>query len=222
MEAIFIKNCSVMFIKMNICILYYKAKSDIIFKYTSVFCVVMLEKYALIKAIQAMTSCPRKSFSVRGLAVEASLSPGAARTALDYMHKKGIVSLKVIGKTYQYRASLENALCRQWKILFNLDKIVGSKIVEETLKKIPQVYSILLYGSFAKGTNDEKSDIDLLVVSHKRTKTDFGFVSRLGVESNMSLLSLSDWKKKAFEDKVFYENVIYDSIVLFGERPVVA
>jgi len=181
----------------------------------------MLEKYALVKAIRALAADPLKSFSVRGLAVAAGLSPGAARISLDYMHKKGIVSLKIIGKTYQYKANLESPLCRQWKVLFNLDRIVDSKIVEEIVKKVPGVVSVLLYGSFAKGTNDEKSDIDLLVVSHRKSKTDLGFVNSLGKEANVSVLSMADWKKKALQEKVFYENVIYGSIVLYGERPVV-
>ncbi|MFH1544903.1 MAG: nucleotidyltransferase domain-containing protein [archaeon] len=181
----------------------------------------MLEKYALIKAIQVLTSSPRTSFSVRGLAKKAALSPGAARISLDYMHKKGIVSLKVIGKTYQYKADLENPLCRQWKTLFNLDKIIDSKLIEQTVKKIPQIISILLYGSFAKGTNDEKSDIDLLVISSQKNKADFDFAKKLGKEVNISIFSLPEWKKKAITDKVFYENVIYDSIALFGEKPVV-
>lgn len=181
----------------------------------------MLGKYALVKAIQAVIIDPSKSFSIRGLAREASLSPGAARLSLDYMHKRGIVLLKIIGKTYQYKADLESPLCRQWKILFNLDKIIVSKIVEEALKKIPQINSILLYGSFAKGTNGKKSDIDLLIIAGKKSKTDLGFVNKLEKEANISIISLADWKKKALQNKVFYENVIFDSIVLFGERPVV-
>ncbi len=181
----------------------------------------MLEKYALIKAIRFVLSKPMKSFSVRDLAKEAGLSPGAARVSLDYMRNKGIASLKTIGKTYQYKANLESPLCRQWKILFNLDKITDSKILEEITKKIPHVNSVLLYGSFSKGTNDEKSDIDLLVVAHQKTKTDLEFSNKMAKEVNLSILSLDDWKNKAVKDKVFYENVIYDSIVLFGERPVV-
>ncbi len=199
-----------------------RCESIVTFKYTIVFYIVMLEKYALVKAILVLTSDPGKSFSVRGLAKEAGLSPGAARTALDYMHGKGVASLKIIGRTYQYRACLENALCRQWKILFNLDEIAGSKIVGQIVKKVPLVISVLLYGSFAKGTNDKKSDIDLLVISHQKSKADLGFANRLGREANISLLSLQEWKKKAVANKVFYENVIYDSIALFGERPVVA
>ncbi|MFH1751374.1 MAG: nucleotidyltransferase domain-containing protein [archaeon] len=181
----------------------------------------MLEKYALVHAMQVLTAVPSKSFSVRGLAREAKLSPGASRIALDYMHKKGMVSLKVIGKTYQYKASLDNALCRQWKTLFNVNELNDSKIVNEIIKRIPLVQSILLYGSLAKGTNDMKSDVDLLVISLKKTKTDLRFVNKIKKEVNVTVFSWNEWRKKAVKDKVFYENVIFDSIVLFGERPVV-
>ncbi len=181
----------------------------------------MLEKYALVLAMKTVLAAPNTPFSVRGLAKEAKLSPGASGTALNCMLAKGMVSLKTIGKTHQYQANLESALCRQWKILFNLDKITDSKIVEEIVKRIPTIQSVLLYGSFAKGTNDEKSDIDLLVIVHHPTKTDLGFANRLKKEANLSVLSLTEWRRKAVQNKVFYENVILDCIALFGEKPVV-
>lgn len=181
----------------------------------------MMEKYALIKALKAMVEAPSKSFSVRGLASEIGMSPGAARTSLDYLRKKGIVSLKVIGITYQYKACLESPLCRQWKILFNVDKLTDSGIIGEITRKIPDVQSILLYGSFGRGTNDEKSDVDLLVISHNPKVNDHDFGGKLAKEANITVLSMANWRQKALRDKVFYENVIYDSIALYGERPVV-
>jgi predicted nucleotidyltransferase len=180
----------------------------------------MLERYALIQALKTVLNAPNTSFSVRGLAKESGLSLGTVRATLDYMQKKGIVTLKKVGTTYQYKADLPNPLCRQWKILFNLDGLIDSKIMEEIIQKVPHVQSVLLYGSFARGTNDEKSDIDLLIIAHQSVKADLSF-AKAKKEINLSILSLSDWKKKAVSDKVFYENVIYDSIVLFGERPVI-
>lgn len=181
----------------------------------------MLEQYVIVKAIQEVTSKPNKSFSVRGLASGIGISVGASRIALECMKEKGIVTLGVIGKTYQYRANLESPLCRQWKILFNLDSLTDSKLIEQLVEKVPAIQSVLLYGSFAKGTNDEKSDIDLLVVTHKTSKIPAEIANKLSKEANLTILSFGDWKKKAVQDKVFYENVIFDSIVLYGERPVV-
>ncbi len=181
----------------------------------------MLEQYVIVKAVQEVTSKPNKSFSVRGLAKAIGISPGASGTAFEYMKKKNIVTLKIVGKTYQYKANLENPLCRQWKILFNLDQLADSGIVEQIVEKIPNLLSVLLYGSFAKGTNDEKSDVDLLVITQKPVKISFRLGEKIKRETNLTIFSLSEWKKKAAKDKVFYENIIYDSIVLHGERPVV-
>lgn len=181
----------------------------------------MLDRFVPLKVLKTITSRANSSFSVRGLANEARVSPAAARMALLYLKKQGVVSIQIVGKTHQYSANLQSALCRQWKILFNLNQLADAKIVEELVQQVPNIQSVLLYGSFAKGTNDEKSDVDLLVITHAPMKPDLGFVNRLGLEVNVSVLSLSEWKKKAATDKVFYENVIFDSIVLFGERPVV-
>ncbi|MFH1256807.1 MAG: nucleotidyltransferase domain-containing protein [Candidatus Diapherotrites archaeon] len=181
----------------------------------------MLEQYALVKAIEFVLSRPNKAFSVRGLALESGLSAGSAGDALEFMKRKGIVSFEEIGRTHQVKANLESALCRQWKVLFNLDLLAEARVVGEIKKRLKDIHAIILYGSLAKGTNDGKSDVDLLVIAHKPAKIDFGFLSRLGREANVSVLSLGDWKKKASEDRVFYEKVIYDSIVLLGERPVI-
>lgn len=181
----------------------------------------MLEQYAIIKALGKIIALPRKSFSVRELAIHAGISPGASKNALDYMRKKGIITLNVIGRTYQYKLDLESPLCRHWKILFNLDLLEESGIVGNLAKNLENIHCILLYGSFAEGTNDEKSDVDLLVIAHTPKKIDLGFARKLGKEANITIMSMADWRKKAAEDKVFYENVIYDSIVLYGKRPVV-
>ncbi len=181
----------------------------------------MLGQYVTIRAIEKLSSAPNTAFSVRGLASAIGISPAASRMALDFMKKKGIATLNVVGNTYQYRASLESALCRQWKVLFNLDLLADSGIVQSLREKIPNLQSVLLYGSFARGTNDEKSDVDIMAIAHKAVKIVPGFSGRIKREVNLTVLSSAEWKAKAVKDRVFYENVIYDSIVLYGERPVV-
>ena len=180
----------------------------------------MLERYTLIKAIHKVTSEPNNSFSIRGLASEIGISPRSAKIALDYMLNKGIVTLKVIGRTYQYRTNLESPLCRQWKILFNLDILEDLKIVDTIKNNLNSLYSLLLYGSFARGTNDKHSDIDLLALTHKPEKLSIP-AEKLGPKFNITVLSLKEWKEKAVKDRVFYDHIIFDSIVLYGERPVV-
>ena len=181
----------------------------------------MLEQYAIIRAVREVVSKPNKCFSVRGLGRSIGISPGASRTAFEFMKEKKMVTLDVIGRAYQYRANLESPLCRQWKILFNLDQLAGAGIVESLLKEINGIQSIVLYGSFARGTNDEKSDIDILVVTRKPAKTRAAVEPKTSREVNLTVMELNEWKRKASQEKAFYENVVFDGIALFGERPVV-
>lgn len=180
-----------------------------------------LDNYILVKVIEKVISNPNKAYSVRSLSRELKISSASSKNALDYMKEKKLVTLKTIGRTYQYKADLNNYLCRHWKILFNLNEIDNSKVVEQFIKEFENIHSILLYGSYAKGTNDSKSDIDFLVIVQKKKKINLNFINTLKKEANVSILTFEEWKDKARNNKIFYENVIYDSIVLHGERPVV-
>ncbi len=178
-----------------------------------------LNKYILIKVIDKVTSNPNTRYSVRGLSKILNISSSTSKSALDYMKEKGMVTLEVIGKTYQYQIDLSNPLTRQWKVLFNLDKVHGLNLVKNLIKQTDHIYSILLYGSMAKGLNDIKSDIDLLVIVDKNKKFNLNFIKSQDI--NISIYTMKEWKRNAKQNKVFYENVIYDSIVLYGDRPVV-
>lgn len=181
----------------------------------------MLDEYAKIRAISALVACPGREFTVRGLAKEAGISPAAAGSSLGWMKENGIASLRTIGRACQYKASLQSALCRQWKALFSVNRLEEAGVVEEILQKVPDVFSIMLYGSRARGTDDEKSDYDLLAIAHKKTGVEIKALGKLDAEANFSIISQKEWGEKAKHDRVFYENVIYESIVLYGNRPVV-
>ncbi len=182
----------------------------------------MLNQYAIIKAIETIAARPNKAFSTRELAKAAGLSPAMASIALGYMEKTGIATLDRIGRTHQYRTNLESPLARQWKILFTTSKMEESGLVKNIVGKIPDLQCILIYGSTARGTDDEKSDLDLLIIAHNPPKSiSLGLMGRFPNEINALIYSPAEWKKKASQNKVFYENVIYESIVLYGHRPVI-
>ncbi len=180
----------------------------------------MLEKYVIIRALEIVLSNPNIKFSVNGLAKTAKIAPSAAKYSLDYMFKQDLITRNVVGRTYQYQANLLNGVCRQWKILFSLQHIHESKLIEN-LKKTPTVTNITLYGSVAMGIDDNKSDIDILVIVTATRSHSIELTEIAGRELNISMYSPMEWRKKAKRDKAFYDNVVLNSISLFGEKPVV-
>ena len=181
----------------------------------------MLGQYATIQAIRTVTESPRTVFSVRGLARSAGISPSAASTAFRFMHDRNMVSSQAAGRTFQFHADTGNALCRQWKLLFNLEALHRARTVAEITSKTSGTQCVLLYGSMGRGTNDPKSDFDLLVIAATKPAANWKFMQKLPAEANLSVYTPREWTQKARTDRVFYENIIYDAIVLYGERPVV-
>ncbi|MBI5046458.1 nucleotidyltransferase domain-containing protein [Candidatus Micrarchaeota archaeon] len=184
----------------------------------------MLENYALIKVLKEILSHPNKKYSVRETAKLTHLSVNASKYSLDYMFSHHLVTLEKIGKTYQYRANLANPVLRQWKILFSVQELQALHLVENLLKTKKRVFSIVLYGSVAIGSDDDQSDVDILVIADVDVTGKKQLLTALTNsprEINAIIYSPTEWRKKAAIDKVFYENVIINSITLYGEKPVV-
>lgn len=184
----------------------------------------MLFKYAFLAVMRELISHPRTSYSVRDTAKKAGVSVFAAKYSLDELNLKKMITLTKIGNVYQYRANLESPLTRQWKITFSMEQLNDSKIVGRILKASPSILSILVYGSVAQGVDDEKSDLDILVISDSKSEGKHAIMAcaeKTAKEPYILVYSMQEWKEKAQKDKVFYDNVIINSIVLYGEKPVV-
>jgi len=182
----------------------------------------MLDKYSLIVCMREILIHPIKRYSVRNLAKETKLSVFASKSALDYMYAKGMLFREVIGRTYQYKVNRDDFIVRQWKMLFSMETLKKEEILVKLLKSVRNISSVLVYGSVASGTDDEKSDIDILVIADTKEKTGaYGLYSVGGRELNIQVYTPMEWRRKAEKDKIFYEQVMFNSIMLYGSKPAV-
>jgi len=83
------------------------------------------------------------------------------------------------------------------------------------------VTSILLFGSYAKGENDEESDVDILVISLSKTTPTAELTNVLKHDVNLISFTPAQWSQQAKTNKAFYLDIILEGIVLFGTKPVV-
>ena len=180
----------------------------------------MIEKYALIKIMQSLIES--EEVSLRGLARKADVGSSTAKIQLDYLLENDIVDRKVTGNNHLYRLNVNNFVVRQIKILNSLFELKKSGFVDEILERFPSTLSILLYGSVAKGIDDIKSDVDILIVTRKKVMLKpMKSEKKLKREITILMYTLSEWRDKSKKDKVFYDNVMLNSISLYGEKPVV-
>jgi len=117
------------------------------------------------KLIEFFIKKPEKEFYVRELARILKKSPTTISKYLKEFDRKGILRLEKKFNHLLFKANNENEEFKQIKLKYNLDKLRESGIVNFLIKEFNNPKVIVLFGSFAKGENIEKSDIDLLVVT---------------------------------------------------------
>jgi len=162
-------------------------------------------RYVLIK---------RKSFRVTTVAKSLNISKGLVSQFLDYLYKLNV--LKKQGSLYS--VNFDFGLTKAIKILLNV-----SLIDVRIFKKIPNILGVGLYGSWAKGTNDVTSDVDIWIKLKKPVNekyiAEIEQKLRERTMHDVSILSLYPEKLKRIkkEEVELYNSLFYNSIVLWGE-----
>lgn len=174
------------------------------------------------KVLEYFFENPYKEVYLRDLAKKIHVSVFAAKKSLDKLVKEGILLERREGKLRYIKANVENPFFKHLKIAFNIKKILDSGILEYLKKNIHPLLCIVLFGSVAKGEDDEKSDIDLLVIGNEKNNLFLSkFEKRLNKEINLIIMKWHEWRKKAEKDKAFYLDVISYGIPLYGDLPVI-
>ena len=129
----------------------------------------MLSSYLIATNLQKVLAFllmhPGKFCYEREIARGAKISYGSANYVLNQLHKKGLIQKKDEGRMCYYSIDMSNQYIKEFKILNNL------LFIEPLIEKLkPYTRKITLYGSWALGTDTEKSDIDLFIVSSDEDK----------------------------------------------------
>jgi predicted nucleotidyltransferase len=95
-------------------------------------------------------------------------------------------------------------------------KIILEDFVKSAESTIALI-SIVLFGSYAKGTATKESDIDILLISRTKAgidKTTKEVYAKYGKELNVVVMAPEDFKRQ--KDKALIKEVIMDHYVLYG------
>lgn len=154
------------------------------------------------------------------IAKKLSVSPSSANNAVKYFADKGYLKKEQKGFATLYRLNMDNCIVVALKKAYGLDFIFSAKPLEIFLNADPKIISLALYGSYANGTFDERSDIDFLII----TETDRQIImkpirdleNKLGKEVNVTIFKLTDWRTLADNEDAFYKNIVANHISIYG------
>jgi len=179
----------------------------------------MFEKYRDWKLLKIFLNNPDHSFYTKEISRNTGIGSGTVNVFLKNIHKDNILKKEIVGNVHLYRLNNESDIVKQMKTLSIIMDFKKNKLIEEFLKNDDSIISIILYGSYANGEFDSKSDIDLVILVNKKKQfTDIiqKLESKIKKIISPQILTITDWQKIKEKDKTFYESIIRNHIVLFG------
>ena len=179
----------------------------------------MFEKYKDWKLLRIFLKYPDYGFYTKEISRKTGIGSGTVNNFLRNIHKDNILTKEVIGNVHLYKLNNELEFVKQLKIFNTLLEFEQYKFTYQFLKTNETLTSLILYGSYANGENDSKSDIDLLLLTN--SKNSFNQIirqleSKLKKKISIQKMTIPEWHKLKEKDKIFYESIVENYIILYG------
>ena len=132
----------------------------------------MIEKSTIQKVLAIFFENPSREFHLRELSRLLKLSMPTIISATDNLAKEKLI-IKEKGKVItKVMAKRDNIDFTRLKRLHNLELIYKSSLINHFSESYNQPKAIILFGSFSKGEDVEKSDIDIAIITNKKLNLD--------------------------------------------------
>ncbi len=181
----------------------------------------LYQKITQLSVLELFIKNPYERYYLREASRILDISPMTVKRAFDLLVQERLLVREEFKNQILFRANMNSAAFKHLKTAYNLAWLEEKGIVDFLKEKLIGLSSLVLYGSYAKGENDDKSDIDLLAISSSSKKRDFSLLDLLGKDTSLSIFTPAEWREQTKKNKAFYTDVITEGIVLFGTRPVV-
>jgi predicted nucleotidyltransferase len=196
----------------------------------------------IILILKTMSRDRGKWYYTRELAKLSRVSLGTVSSEFSKLAKEGMVEQKAEGQEKYYKLNLTNSKTRKLCELFENDRKEElydenrrlAYVLEDFTKKVsdfvPEVQSVILFGSVARGQASARSDVDVLVLvpnsEEERFKMLMNSVDKLAGEVSgrhqarlaTVVIMAKDFEEGIRDEKRFAVDVLKDGVVLFGQE----
>jgi len=196
----------------------------------------------VILILKTMSKDLSRWYYTRELAKLSRVGVGTVSSEFNKLAKEGLVEQKTEGQEKYYKLNLTSPRTRKLCELFETDKrekLYKEKrrlawVLEDFTKRVsdfaPEVQSVILFGSVARGQATPRSDIDILVITPNSGEERFNelmnAVDRLAAEVSGRhpaklvpiVMMTKDFEKSIKDKKRFAADILKDGIVLFGQE----
>jgi len=168
------------------------------------------------KVLYWFFSFPDSSTGLNELCKNVKISKSNANRMINRLEKEGFLIKDVIGKAWRIKCNKKHIYNQTKKLAFNLQLIYDSDIIKEIHQKFPGFQAIILFGSYRKGDDIEKSDLDIAVniIGKEELKIkELGIIDKFGYRENV-IVNLHIFCNQKIDKNLFVN--IANGIVLDG------
>lgn len=130
----------------------------------------LYEETARNKVAEILFKYPEKEFSLSDLAREAGVAKANISGILEEFKDAGLIEIEKLSKIWRIKANQTNWLYIRSKIVYNLNFVYKSGLVEFLVEYFKNPKAIILFGSFRKGEDLSDSDIDIAIEADESKK----------------------------------------------------
>lgn len=168
------------------------------------------------KVLYYFFSFPEQALGLSDLSEHIGSSKTSTKLAVNLLIKQEFLNKEEVGNAWRLSTIPRNPFFITKKIPYNLQLIYESDIISRVYNKIPNARTIILFGSYRWGTDNEKSDIDIAVEvlgnENMRIET-LGLIDQLSFRRNVKV-NLHIFSRKKIDLNLFTN--ISNGILLDG------
>src|SRR3989344_3811908 len=150
----------------------------------------MITKDNNLKVMELFFKSPYSSFHIREIARLTGLSSTGIIKIIKRLKKEKLLVSRKLNNLEEIKPDF-NGKFLIIKRLYNVYSLYESGAVDFIKKYYEMPQSIILFGSYSNGTDTEKSDIDIAVISRKKETQDFArFEKKLSRKINLHVVEI--------------------------------
>lgn len=115
------------------------------------------------RVLEVLFHIPEKEFSLSDLAIEAGVSKPHIGAILADLEKLGLITITKLSKIWRIKANQQSKNFIKSKIVYNLNFVYQSGLLEFLNSHYGNPKAIILFGSFRRGEDLSTSDIDIAI-----------------------------------------------------------
>jgi len=150
-----------------------------------------------------------REYYLNDLARQAGVSAPTALREMERMQPLNIITKTKVGSTTFYKVNQDCTIYEELKRIF-LKFELTDEIISDELEKFNIKYT-LIFGSFARGTEKESSDLDLLIIGDVKRSIVLRSISELESKIGREINAII-WNEKTFYEKIKHGVSLLSSI----------